>query len=97
MYGYRWVLFASLFGSGLSQFNDPCFTAITQFSATHQMSNPMYCQAIQSRLTNEISYRINLNESTVNDICDESNNMICLEALQIISLVCATFVSMELA
>ena len=97
MYGYRWVLLASLFGSGLSQFDDPCFTAVTQFSATHMMSIPENCQIIQNQLTNEISYRINFNESTVNYICDESINMICLEALQIITLVCTTFVSMEFA
>ena len=97
MNSYCWALLAislaGLSGSGLSQFDNPCFMATAQFAETHMMTTPLYCQQIQGDLTNDISYRFNLSESTVNDICDESNNMICLEALQIITLVCATFVS----
>ena len=98
MYTYGWVLLAislGICGSGQSQ--NLCFRAVSQFTSSHMMSIPLYCQQIQNNLTNDVSYRFNLSESTVNDICNESNNMICLQALQMISLVCATFVSMEYA
>ena len=98
MNSYCWVLLAislaGLYGSGLS---NPCFEAITRFSESHMMTVPVYCQEIQMDITNNMSYRFDLSESTVNDICDESNNMICLEALQMITLICANFVSMQLA
>ena len=98
MNSYFWVLLAislsGLYGSGLS---NPCFEAIVQFSESHMTIVPVYCQEIQRDITYNISYRFDLSKSTVNAICDESNNMTCLEALQIITLVCAYFVSKQLA
>ena len=92
MYSHCCLVLAGLFGLGLSQIS--CPVAIGMFVAEHDMEIPSFCQKIQIKLTNDVSYRLILSDSDVNDICDVTNNRICYEALQDITIACARFVSL---
>ena len=93
MYSHCWLVLAGLFGLGLSQDGvDLCPVAIGTFASEHTGEIPPFCQAIQILLTNDVSHRLNLSDSDVNGICDTTNNRICYEALQDITIACATFV-----
>lgn len=92
MLGYYWLVFASLLGllaSSLSQ--DTCTQSSLEFIMTVRDAIPNFCQQIQHRF-NDISYRIDFRQSVVNDIC---NSDVCKSALQLLTLPCARFVSLQ--